>query len=46
MVTHIDKLAVSIVDAILSALEADRSGNEETKRERLRLQTGLTPNSA
>lgn len=31
------------VDTILNTLEADRSGSEEAKRERLRLQIGLKP---
>ncbi|KEQ95054.1 hypothetical protein AUEXF2481DRAFT_233239 [Aureobasidium subglaciale EXF-2481] len=40
------KLSVALVDAMLSALEADRNGNEMEKRERLRLQIGLKPNPA
>ncbi|KAK5126210.1 hypothetical protein LTR08_004781 [Meristemomyces frigidus] len=42
----IAKLQLTTVDAILKALEAERSGNEEAKRERLRLHIGLTPNPA
>ncbi|GAB7350988.1 hypothetical protein MBLNU459_g1484t2 [Dothideomycetes sp. NU459] len=38
--------AVTLVDAILNALEADRSGREQEKRERLRVQIGLKPNPA
>lgn len=37
---------VTVVDAMLSALEADRTGNEMEKREKLRLQIGLKPNPA
>lgn len=37
---------VTTVDAMLSALEADRDGNEMEKREKLRLQIGLKPNPA
>lgn len=37
---------VTIVDAMLSALEADREGNEMVKREKLRLQIGLKANPA
>jgi len=37
---------VTLVDSILLALEADRAGNEEAKRERLRVQIGLKPNPA
>lgn len=37
---------VITVDAMLSALEADRDGNEMEKREKLRLQIGLKPNPA
>ncbi|KAG9593392.1 hypothetical protein KCU77_g17020, partial [Aureobasidium melanogenum] len=40
------KLSVITVDAMLSALEADRDGNEMEKREKLRLQIGLKPNPA
>ncbi|OBW64951.1 hypothetical protein D6C84_04383 [Aureobasidium pullulans] len=40
------KLSVTVVDAMLSALEADRTGNEMEKREKLRLQIGLKPNPA
>ncbi|KAI4722963.1 hypothetical protein E4T48_00745 [Aureobasidium sp. EXF-10727] len=40
------KLSVTVVDAMLSALEADRDGNEMVKREKLRLQVGLKPNPA
>lgn len=39
-------MAVTVVDAILNALEADRMGKEEEKRERLRVQIGLKPNPA
>ncbi|GAB7350987.1 hypothetical protein MBLNU459_g1484t1 [Dothideomycetes sp. NU459] len=42
----ISKLSVTLVDAILNALEADRSGREQEKRERLRVQIGLKPNPA
>lgn len=38
--------AVTTVDAILLALEADRTGKETEKRERLRVQIGLKPNPA
>jgi len=38
--------AVTVVDAMLSALEADREGNEMVKREKLRLQIGLKANPA
>ena len=41
-----DFRAVSIVDAILNALEAERTGTQVAKRERLRLQIGLAPNPA
>jgi len=34
------------MDSILNQLEADRSGNEAVKREKLRLQLGLKPNPA
>lgn len=37
---------VTLVDSILLALEADRAGNEEVKRARLRVQIGLKPNPA
>jgi hypothetical protein len=37
---------VTVVDAMLSALEADRTGNEMEKREKLRLQIGLKANPA
>jgi hypothetical protein len=37
---------VTVVDAMLSALEADREGNEMVKREKLRLQIGLKANPA
>ncbi|KAI4744534.1 hypothetical protein E4T50_05105 [Aureobasidium sp. EXF-12298] len=40
------KLSVTVVDAMLSALEADREGNEMVKREKLRLQIGLKANPA
>ncbi|KAK5111357.1 hypothetical protein LTR62_005197 [Meristemomyces frigidus] len=41
-----DSNAVTTLDSILSALDADRSGNEEAKRERVRLQIGLKPHPA
>jgi hypothetical protein len=34
------------IDNILNNLEADRTGNEAAKREKLRLQIGLKPNPA
>jgi hypothetical protein len=34
------------VDNMLNALDADRTGNEATKREKLRVQIGLKPNPA
>lgn len=37
---------VTLLDAMLVALEADRTGTEEAKRERLRVQIGLKPNPA
>lgn len=37
---------MTYVDAILNALEADRSGNEAAKKERLRVQLGLPANPA
>jgi len=37
---------VTVVDAILLSLEAERTGKEEEKRERLRVQIGLKPNPA
>lgn len=37
---------VTVIDAMLSALEADRTGNEMEKREKLRLQIGLKANPA
>ncbi|TKA29561.1 hypothetical protein B0A50_03574 [Salinomyces thailandicus] len=37
----IPKLGLTQIDAMLNALDADRTGNEEVKRERLRLQMGL-----
>lgn len=40
------KWTVTLVDSTLLALEADRSGKEEEKRERLRVQLGLKPNPA
>jgi len=39
-------LLVIHVDNMLNALDADRSGNEATKREKLRVQIGLKPNPA
>lgn len=41
-----DIFPVINVDNMLSALEADRSGNEAAKREKLRLQIGLKPSPA
>ena len=37
---------VTIIDAILLALEADRTGKEDEKRDRLRTQIGLKTNPA
>ena len=34
------------VDNMLNALDAERSGNEATKREKLRVQIGFKPNPA
>jgi len=42
----IAKLTLIQVDNMLLGLEADRSGNEAAKREKLRLQIGLKPNPA
>ncbi|PNS16529.1 hypothetical protein CAC42_263 [Sphaceloma murrayae] len=42
----IAKLSVTVVDAILNTLEADRTGKEDEKREKLRVQIGLKPNPA
>ncbi|KAF2153423.1 hypothetical protein K461DRAFT_293687 [Myriangium duriaei CBS 260.36] len=42
----VSKLSVTVVDAILNTLEADRTGKEDDKRERLRIQIGLKPNPA
>ncbi|KAI6842362.1 hypothetical protein KC340_g1771 [Hortaea werneckii] len=39
----ISKLGLTQIDTLLNTLDADRSGNEEAKRERLRLQVGLKP---
>ncbi|KAI6826021.1 hypothetical protein KC332_g4910 [Hortaea werneckii] len=39
----ISKLGLTQIDSLLNTLDADRSGNEEAKRERLRLQVGLKP---
>ncbi|RMX83208.1 hypothetical protein D0869_05476 [Hortaea werneckii] len=39
----ISKLGLTQIDTLLNTLEADRSGNEDAKRERLRLQIGLKP---
>ncbi|KAI6858232.1 hypothetical protein KC343_g15971 [Hortaea werneckii] len=39
----ISKLGLTQIDTLLNALDADRSGNEDAKRERLRLQVGLKP---
>ena len=41
-----DKPVVTAVDAILNALDAVRTGGEEAKKERLRVQIGLKPNPA
>ena len=41
-----DREAVVQLDQMLTGLEADRSGNEAAKREKLRLQVGLKPNPA
>lgn len=43
---EIQKLSLVVVDSVLGALDADRTGNEEVKRERLRLQIGLRPHPA
>jgi len=43
---EINKLGVVQLDSMLLALEADRSGKEEEKSERLRVQIGLKPNPA
>ncbi|KAM0723548.1 hypothetical protein Q7P37_000535 [Cladosporium fusiforme] len=40
------KLTLINVDNMLSALEADRTGNEASKREKLRVQIGLKPSPA
>ena len=37
----IEKLSLTLVDTMLNALEADRTGSEATKKERLRVQIGL-----
>ncbi|KAK5113454.1 hypothetical protein LTR85_010882 [Meristemomyces frigidus] len=42
----IPKLSLPTVDAMLNSLDADRTGGEEAKRERLRVQIGLKPNPA
>ncbi|KAF2766676.1 hypothetical protein EJ03DRAFT_329823 [Teratosphaeria nubilosa] len=42
----IPKLGLGHLDAILHALDADRTGSEETRREMLRLQLGLKPTPA
>lgn len=39
-------IPVTLLDAMLVALEADRTGTEDAKRERLRVQIGLKPNPA
>jgi len=44
--THADLSQVTLVDAMLNALEADRTGKEDEKRERLRVLVGLKPNPA
>ena len=44
---HITNARIVIqVDNMLLGLDADRSGNEAAKREKLRLQIGLKPNPA
>ncbi|KAK5166452.1 uncharacterized protein LTR77_007995 [Saxophila tyrrhenica] len=42
----IDKLSLTMVDSILNNLEADRTGSEATKREKLRIQIGLRAHPA
>ncbi|KAK3051034.1 hypothetical protein LTR09_007783 [Extremus antarcticus] len=42
----IEKLTLTLIDTILNNLEADRTGSEAMKRERLRVQIGLKPNPA
>ena len=39
-------VVVTLVDAMLNGLEADRTGSEATKKERLRVQIGLKSNPA
>jgi hypothetical protein len=39
-------LVVVNVDNMLNALDAERSGSEAAKREKLRVQIGLKPNPA
>jgi len=39
-------LQVAHLDTILNSLDAERTGNEEAKRERLRMQIGLKPTPA
>lgn len=39
-------IIVKSVDAFLNSLEADRSGTEAVKKERLRVQIGLNANPA
>jgi len=40
------KLRLLDIDAILNALEADRAGNEDVKRSKLRVQIGLPQHPA
>ena len=42
----INGLTLTMLDAMLNALEADRTGSEATKRERLRVQIGLKSSPA
>ena len=42
----IEKLSLTLIDSMLNGLEADRTGSEATKRERLRVQIGLKPHPA
>ena len=46
MTCKTDAQVVTIVDAILLALDADRTGKEAEKRANLRIQLGLKPNPA
>ncbi|KAK3075116.1 hypothetical protein LTR53_013736 [Teratosphaeriaceae sp. CCFEE 6253] len=43
---EIEKLGLTVIDAMLNSLDAERTGNEAAKRERLRVQIGLKPNPA